>query len=114
MGGNMSWPRFRGRNNLLHRPNYYTGGENAPAATEPCGACRVGPTEHHKWEAYLSGEIDRMVYGWWLSEPFQQGCAAAAGITLDQVAIVMRYMLHTDSIENVSLITGEGFWRGLP
>src|SRR5690348_3595190 len=95
MGGNMSWPRFRGRNNLLHRPNYYTGQKNAPDAPEQCLTC-LGDNEWHKWEAYLSGELDRMVYGWWLSEPFQEYVATQVGISQVQAAAVIDLMLTLD------------------
>ena len=113
MGGNMSWPRFRGRNTLLHRPNYFTRDERAPAAPDACAACGDNASERHKWEAYLSGEIDRMVYGWWLTEPFQAAVAQAVGIEQVQVAAVMDLMLNADTLWNGDLHK-QAQWRGLP
>ncbi|MDE2103967.1 MAG: hypothetical protein KGL39_42415 [Patescibacteria group bacterium] len=109
----MSWPRFRGRNNLIQRPNYYSGGTNAPAAPEGAVWPEGELSEYERTRLYLSGEIDRMVYGWWLSEPFQQAVASAVGIDEAQVAAVMDLMLTADFLWNGELAKSSN-WKGLP
>lgn len=89
MGGNMTWPRFRRRNLLDLRPNYYCHDGNPLPVPE---------SEYERRNRYLSGEIDRMVYGWWMSEPFQVAIAEAAGITTAQVDMVMQFMLTADNL----------------
>lgn len=119
MGGNMSWPRFRGRNNLIHRPNYYTGGPNAPVLDALCPSCSAAVKWNDTCEhsdnsisgAYLSGEIDRMVYGWWLSESFQQAIANYTGTQLWQVKAIMNVMLTADTLPTFEKQTQ---WKGLP
>lgn len=93
MGGNMSWPRFRGRNGLAVRPNYFSANDRAPAFT---------PNKYISQSldsAYLSGELDRMVYGWWLSSQFQAAVAEHVGVSVDQVAAVQAAMLRWDFLD---------------
>lgn len=98
MGGHMTWPRFRDRNFLRQRPNYYTSAPGAPQEGQRVvdfaeSPDRVANLRDH---LMLSGEIDRMVYGTWLTPEFQDAIAEEVGIPRDAVNGVMQRMLRWD------------------
>lgn len=107
MGGVMTWPRFRSRNNLLLRPNYYTGArEHWDSATGASGKVISPPAKvgfdyfnepsDISHARYLSGEIDRMVYGWWKSPAFLRGVSDQTGVSVSNVLSVVDAMLSMD------------------